>query len=173
LWVVFWGRVRAFLAESAQPLSGPQFQFLGARSIIASMSSGLGSALVAALAFLFVLFLMRALLRNQWAAAVAFVVLLSGLSAARNQHALFVFAMLLLLNGVTVFLLIRLGLLALVACFVFQLCLLENFPLTTQGSSWYAGISLAGILLMAALAFYAFYISLGGRPVFGSAMFEE
>ena len=78
----------------------------------------------------------------------------------------------LILNGLSVFLLIRLGLLALVATFVFGFCS-GNFPLTTQGSAWYAGISLAGILLMAAIAFYAFYTSLGGRPVFGGAVLED
>jgi len=51
--------------------------------------------------------------------------------------------------------------------------ILQNFPLTTQGSVWYAGISLAGILIMAAITLYAFYTSLGGRPVFGGAVLEE
>jgi hypothetical protein len=51
--------------------------------------------------------------------------------------------------------------------------ILIAFPLTTEGSAWYAGISLAGILLMAALALYGFYTSLGGRPVFGRAVLEE
>ena len=36
------------------------------------------------------------------------------------------------------------------------------YPLTMQWSAWYAGISLTGILFMAALAFYGFYTSLGG-----------
>jgi hypothetical protein len=40
-------------------------------------------------------------------------------------------------------------------------------------SIWYAGLSLAGILLIAAMAFYGFYTSLGGRPVFGSPVLEE
>jgi hypothetical protein len=44
----------------------------------------------------------------------------------------------------------RFGLLTVVTNFVFW-SVLENFPLTTQGSSWYAGISLTGILLMAAI----------------------
>jgi len=38
---------------------------------------------------------------------------------------------------------------------------------------WYAGISLTGILLIAATTFYGFYTSLGGRPVFGGAVLEE
>ena len=54
-----------------------------------------------------------------------------------------------------------------------QCNLLEGYPLTTQGSAWYAGISLTAVLLMAAIALYCFYTSLGGRPVFGGAMLEE
>ena len=59
------------------------------------------------------------------------------------------------------------------AAFAFQNCFLLNFPLTTQGSAWYAGMSVAGIVLMAAVVLYAFYTSLGGRPVFGGAVLEE
>jgi len=166
--------VPSWLGDSPpQPQSGPLLQFLGARTIIAGISGKLIVSLFAALAFLFVLFFFRALLRKEWAAAAAVVLLLSGLAAARSQYPAITFGSNLILNGLAVFLIIRIGLLAEAAAFVFQFCLLENFPLTTQGSVWYAGISLAGILLMAAVAFYAFYISLGGRPIFGSAVFEE
>jgi hypothetical protein len=54
-----------------------------------------------------------------------------------------------------------------------------NFPKsvynlrTLAESSRYAGISMAGILLMAGMALYGFYTSLGSRPVFGGAVFEE
>jgi len=67
---------------------------------------------------------------------------------------------------------IRFGLLALVTNFVVWSSL-AGFPLTFQGSAWYAGIGLTGFLLIAAIAFYAFYTSLGGRPVFGGAVLEE
>jgi serine/threonine-protein kinase len=157
----------------SQPMTGPQLQFLGVRTILASISSNLGTSLFAALAFLFVLFLVRVLLRKGWAAAVAFVLFLSVTFAAGNQYALLAFVANLILNGAAVFLIIRLGLLAQAAAFIFEICLLENFPLTTQGSAWYAGISLAGILLMAVVAFYGFYTSLGGRPVFRGAVLEE
>ena len=66
----------------------------------------------------------------------------------------------------------RFGLLALVANLVVE-SILNNFPLTFQGSAWYSGISVTGILLMAAMAFYGFYTSLGGRPAFGGAVLEE
>jgi hypothetical protein len=154
----------------AQPQSGPQLQFLGARSISAAISGRLIVALFVSFAFLFALCLLRVLLRKQWLAAAVFVLFISIFAAGLSQNAALTYVVNLILNGLSVFLIIRLGLLALATAFVFQLCLLENFPLTTQGSVWYAGMSLAGILLMAALVAYAFYISLGGGPVFGSAV---
>jgi hypothetical protein len=157
-----------------QPYSGPEWQFLGARTIIASISNKVILELFISLALLFALVLLRALLRKEWAAAVACVLLFTVFYAAGN-HALFVPVVLvtwLITTALTVFLLIRLGLLAVVASGVFN-DFLGSFPVTTQGSAWYAGISLAGILLMAAIALYAFYTSLGDRPVFGGAVLEE
>jgi len=78
----------------------------------------------------------------------------------------------LILFTLTVFLLIRFGVLALVAANIFNV-FLGSFPLTMQMSAWYADISLAGILLMAAIAFYAFHTSLGGRSPFGASELEE
>ncbi len=157
-----------------QPYSGPQWQFLGARTIIASMSTKVILEIFISLALLFALVLLRALLRNERAAAVACVLLFTIFYAAGN-HALLVpvvFVTWLITTALTVFLLIRFGLLAVVAAGVFN-DLLGSFPLTTQGSAWYAGISLAGILLMAAMAFYGFAASLGGRPIFGGAVLDE
>jgi serine/threonine-protein kinase len=155
-----------------QPQLGPQWQFLGARTIIANISKNLRFSLFIALAFLFVLFLFRVLLRKEWAAAVAFVLLFTVFGAAPSQFDPTAVVGALIFSSLAVFLLRRLGLLALVVAFVF-VGLLSDCPLTTQGSAWYAGVSLAGILLMAAMAFYAFYTSLGGRPVFGGVAFEE
>ena len=126
------------------------------------------------LLFLFFLFLLRALLRKQWAAAIVYVVVTAIFYTTGNQadYAPVVLVSGLITNALTVFLLIRFGLLAVVAAGVFN-DILGSFPLTTQMSSWYAGMSLTGILLMAAIAFYGFYTSLGGRPVFGGAALEE
>jgi predicted Ser/Thr protein kinase len=153
------------------PRGGPQWQFLGARMIIANLSGILMAGLFVWLGLLFVLVLLRALLHKEWAAGVAFVLLFGVASPpGQNDPAALVAGMVFL--SLAVFLLIRFGLLAVVASGV-MLRLLTTFPLTTQGSAWYAGISLAGILLMAALTFYGFYTSLGGRPVFGGAVLEE
>ena len=110
-------------------------------------------------------------MRKEWAAATAWTFFLT-VFLLLGEHDFFVWVEVPIVLGVTVFLLRRLGLLWLVVTFVFG-SLPPGFPLTTQSSAWYAGISLAGILLMAAMAFYGFYTSLGGRPVFGGAVLEE
>jgi Protein kinase domain len=160
-----------------QPLSSADWLFpAGARATIAFFSNNLVyGALLFPLAALFVLFLFRALLRKEWAASLAWVLLNSVLfvvGRVGREYVPLALVEALILNVVTVFLLRRLGLLWLVVGSGF-FGILSFFPLTTQGSAWYAGISLAGILLMAAIAFYGFYTSLGGRPVFGGAAFEE
>jgi hypothetical protein len=155
-----------------QPYSGPQWQFLGARTMISDLSFNLGPVLLVPLAILFVLFLLRALLRKEWVAAAAFVLLFTVMFAAGNQFDPVVLVTSLVFWVLAVFLLIRFGLLAFAVQGLFDI-LLEGYPLTTQGSAWYAGISLAAILLMAAMALYGFYTSLGGRPVFGGAVLEE
>ena len=153
-------------------MTGPVWQFLGARPIIADISNTLVGSVFIALGCLFVLFLFRTLLRKEWAAGIAFVLFFLVFVAVGSESVLVVLVRNLILNGLTVFLLRRLGLLWLVVT-IFLVGLLSRFPLTRETSSWYAGISLAGILLMAAMALYGFYTSLGGRPVFGGAVLEE
>jgi serine/threonine-protein kinase len=155
------------------PYPGPQWQFTGSRAIIADISNSLILSLFASLGLLFFLFLLRALLRKEWAAALVCVLLFTTLRPpSASQYAPVVLVTGLITTGLQVFLLIRFGLLAVMASSVFNF-ILGGFPLTTQGSAWYAGISLAGILLMAAMAFYGFHTSLGDRPVFGGAVLEE
>jgi hypothetical protein len=156
-----------------QPTPGPDWQFLGARTVIADISIILIGAPIFWLSALFVLVLFRALLRNEWVAGAAFVLLYGVFSATQQSHfTLFPLAGDLVFLGLAVFCLIRFGLLTLVTNYIFY-GVMKNFPLTLQGSAWYSGISLAGILLMAAIAFYAFYTSLGGRPAFGSVVLEN
>jgi hypothetical protein len=112
------------------------------------------------------------LLRNEWAAGVALVLLVTASTAAGSRFDPVAIVGVLIFSSLAVFVMLRFGLLALVAnVVVFNI--LQNFPLTTEWSAWYSGIGLAGILLVAALALYGFYTSLGGRPAFGGAVLEE
>jgi len=160
----------SFLGYPApQASAGPQqWVFLGARTIVADVAQELMLAPFFWFALLFVLFVLRVLLRKQWAAAVAWVLLFTVLASGDPGG----WVSALIFSILAVFVMIRFGLLALVANHV-VFSILQHFPLTTEFSAWYAGIGLTGILLIVSLAFYGFYVSLGGRPVFGGAILEE
>jgi serine/threonine-protein kinase len=154
-----------------QPRAGSLWPFFGPRTIIGELATAVLFAPFFWLAILFVLVLLRALLRKTKLAAVGFVLLIAVLiGGSQGDPALVVAGLVFLAWGM--FLLIRFGLLAGLANTVIY-HIVATFPLTTQGSAWYWGISLTGILLIAALTLYGFYTSLGGRPIFGSAALEE
>ena len=157
----------------AQPYSGPESQLLGARTMVAYISSDLIVAPVFWIAALFVLVLLRVLLRKDWAAVIVWVLLYTVFRPpTADLFGPVIFVTGLMNMSLTAWLLIRFGLLAAVAAEIMN-NILGSFPFTTQGSAWYSSMSLAGILLTAVIACYGFYTSLGGRAVLGSAVLEE
>ena len=67
--------------------------------------------------------------------------------------------------------LVRVGLVAAAAFFFILLTLGTSPPLILD--RWYAGRAMIALLLPLTLLFWGFYVSLGGQPVFGSALKEE
>ncbi len=112
---------------------------------------------------------LRALLRKEWAASLVWVLFLTVLLSVGTDSVPIALVQNLIVQGVTVFLLRRLSLLWRWLQFVF-VHLPTIFPLTTQMSSWYAGLSLAGILLMVVIVLFAFFASPG--PPAGSVLEE-
>ena len=51
--------------------------------------------------------------------------------------------------------------------------MLEDAPLTLDWSVGYAGRSFAVLGLFASLLIFAFYTSLGGKPLFGKPVLED
>ena len=66
----------------------------------------------------------------------------------------------------------RIGLLATVTMFYFWLLLYLVAP-SFDFSSWYASFSMPALLFLAAVALYAFRISIGSQPIFGAASLED
>jgi hypothetical protein len=142
---------------------------LGARTIVADLAQELMWAPFVWFALLFILFVLRVLLRKQWAAATAWVLLLFTVLASGDRGG---WVSALIFSMLAVFVMIRFGLHALVVNHV-VFSILQHFPLTTQGSARYEGIGLTGILLIGAIGLYGFYTSLGGRADFGRTILEE
>ena len=154
------------------PLAGPLRAFLGARAVVALAPWSVAGPIFMALAMLFILFLLRVLLRSEWAAVVLLVLILTAGDALGSDSPLLIGIVNAVAYGATVFVLARFGLLAVVVGFV-SASMLSWFPITTDLSAWYSGIGLAGVLLLLGLTVYGFHTSLGGQPLFGGASLTD
>ena len=119
--------------------------------------------------FFFMIFLLRAVLRNQWAAGGAFALIFAGLSLADADHPWFSFAVsFLVLCGFAV-LVLRWGLLSLCVATLFNDVMYNN-P-AAPSSAWYFGESMFLLGVLVAIAFWAFHTSLGGRKLWREDFF--
>ncbi len=144
---------------------------LSARASLAAVSATPIWSLFWSVGALFILFLLRVLLRRQWIAAVVFVLMMSAIFGLSSDSP-FTWINNLLEWGIMYFVLVRFGLLALIGTFLAYF-LLIMFPITPQLSAWYAGTGIAGAILILAFAAYAFHTSLGGRPMFQTKLLED
>jgi hypothetical protein len=154
--------------------SGPNqmHNFLsGASTLFSSVLGAMITSILISLILSFILFLLRILLRNTWAATIVFLLIATCLNALSGAPLIQIIISSLIL-GTMWFLLLRFGLLALAAGYLFNQ-LLNSFPITMKLSAWYSGIGLAGLALLLAFALYAFHSSLGGQPLFGRASLED
>ncbi len=128
------------------------------------------SAVLFGMVFLFVLTLLRMLVRNPWVAAAIWCALLSAPQAGDDPLAGWIggFVRALLMLAV----LLRGGLLALVTALYVMFGLME-VPATLNVTSWYAAYSFPVAAVVVALAAYGFHTSLAGKPLFGRALLDD
>jgi serine/threonine-protein kinase len=112
---------------------------------------------------LFLLFLLQTLLRRDWLAASVLTLALS-IFALQSSTPWVEAPVLILYQGLGVFLLLRFGLLALIiSAYVDNI--FDAFPMTLQTSAWYSGLGFVGLFIVLAITAYGFRISLGSRPM--------
>jgi hypothetical protein len=145
--------------------------FSGSRWIFANILQTIVLSTLLGLAIVFTFLLLRVLLRSTWTAAIVSVLFPSVLLALKTQEQIAAFLVIALVIGSSLFVLLRFGILALIA-FLFSLQIASTFPVA-QLSGWYSGIGLTGLALLVALALYGFHTSLGSQPLFGRASLED
>ena len=128
-----------------------------------------GSALFVVLLYLFLMFVLRALLRKTWLYTGVFILLAAGLESAGTSRPWVDVPLRLAVVAIMTFVLLRLGLLATIVAYAVPQILL-NLPITLDSSSWYFGLSMIPIVLVAAVAIYGFRISLAGRKILRSEL---
>jgi serine/threonine-protein kinase len=127
----------------------------------------------AAILLSFLLLLLLVVLRKKWLAIAAlwlFIVLLN-IGSANSRQWIFWLDLLLTATFITLAA-ARFGLLALYSCFLFaSLCF--GFPLTSDFSSWYAGSTFLGLVVIMGMAIYGFQTSLAGQKIFEAKFLKD
>ncbi|MFN2384969.1 MAG: hypothetical protein ABR576_01545 [Thermoanaerobaculia bacterium] len=142
---------------------------MGTRYVISDLVSFPAGSLLFGIGVTLLFILLRRLLRREWLAAAVIIALIAAPSFADAGWIGLAYA---ILNGVAyILILIRLGLLAVVAMSVFD-DILRNM-LTTDPSLWYFSSSLFLILLVLGVAVFAFRTALAGKPAFGALKLAE
>jgi serine/threonine-protein kinase len=129
-------------------------------------------ALTLALSWLTVLLFARIVLRRDSVAAIAATILVLPLTTVPGPYPLLETLLGALIAALSVFVLFRFGLLALVVQ-IFVAIVLIRLPITLDASEWYVGRSLFVLLYLSAVMIFGFYTSLGRRPLFARRLVED
>jgi hypothetical protein len=135
---------------------------MGPGSFISSLTGSLAVSAAASLLYLSLVFLFK--VNRMVGAMLALVpVIVAALTSQSGVWFLGAAASALAI-GIAAFLLVRFGLVSMMAAF-FANAVLNRYPITFQSSAWYASYGYAALLVLAAIAFYGFRTSLAGRRV--------
>jgi predicted Ser/Thr protein kinase len=144
---------------------------LGPRSTISAWLALVPHGVRDALMFFLLLFLLRALLRNQWLAGAAFALMFAALNFAGTSHPV--------INGITSFLvlslfavvMLRWGLLAM-AVGIFVSGAVGRAPLTMHPSAWYFTSAVFMTASVVAISAWAFHTAIAGQRLWKNNLFE-
>jgi hypothetical protein len=138
---------------------------IGTKQVINSFGAQIINAYLVPAGILLLLLLFSFVLRREWLAVGLLVVITTLIGGLQGENPAIDWPMSVLSAAVTFFLLLRFGLLAIVAMQFFIFTFLF-YPVTTDFSAWYAGSTVFALAVAVALTAYAFYISLGGQKLF-------
>jgi hypothetical protein len=137
---------------------------LGLRSSVGVVLQEALYAIRNVLMYFFILFILRMLLRNQWAAVIAFTAFFTVLNALGNERVWLGGLIGLLYFGTAAFVIVRFGGLLAFVVGQFVSSLLFDVVPTLDSSAWYFGNNVFVIAVVVALTGWAFYIATGRRP---------
>jgi len=144
---------------------------MGSREGFAYWLEALISDGLASLAFFFLLFLLRVVLRKTWLAAVVFVAIPTALASLSSSEHLLTAMTIAIFWSTLALALIRFGLVVTIVGF-FVSDAFQVIPYTLDFSTWYASRAFVVILSVIALAAWGFYTSLGGQRLLKGELFE-
>jgi serine/threonine-protein kinase len=162
--LVFQIRYVVMIHMGAAPMLFADQYLLGGRQALGIWLFQIPTSIIGTLQFFFLLLGLKVLLRKDWLAAGAFVVIFTALRSLGSPYIKVEVPALMLVYAIAVLIVYRFGLVPL-AVAIFTIDMLANVPFTADLSAWYMGTTLLALLSVVALAGWGFYHSLGGEPV--------
>jgi len=135
----------------------------GALAAFAEMLDDAGASVGQSMLLLLMLVLLRLLLRSPWGAIGVFFAVGVGLPALGSPHPLLDIAVQIVVMGLTLFVVLRVGLLALMSMWFVESA--ARLVVTLDPSSWVWGSSVVYLVAAVVVAAYAAVVALGGRAL--------
>lgn len=172
-WVlIFLGYIAYQVHAGSDPQSGSSEYLLGVRHVIGTWLTRIpNDGVQATLLFFFLIFLFRLVLRNEWLAAGAFVVLFAGMQSLRNEIFWVSFLAFGLVYSLSAIALVRFGLISLSAALMVTDFIL-GVPITANPSHWFFGATIFVFATIATLGAWAFHTSLAGQQLWKEELFD-
>ena len=135
---------------------------LGAFYAVSEVGDSLMGALFVGLIYLFVLFVIRRIIRNDWLAPIAAGILTAVPLNLATGSPMVVAVVSVVLTAARILLLARVGLVPFIAS-LFVSFVLPAYPFTLQMNTWYATVGLGGVLVVSTLAIASMRVAMAGN----------
>jgi hypothetical protein len=162
--------VRLANRRGGEPVTAATDLLSGTRSALGLLFTNAPYAVRNALMFFFLLFLFRVVLRNQWLAASAWVLIFGSVNALNNSDLLFALPTNILIYALWAFFVLRWGLLTLTVGH-FVTYILSSSPVAWHPSAWYFGNVVLTLAVVVAIAAWGFRASIAGRSLWRQDLF--
>jgi predicted Ser/Thr protein kinase len=159
------------LGSSLTPHTRSTNVLSGFRSTLAIGLQSLPRAIRGTLMIVLILFLLRALLRNQWVAGAAFAVVFAMQEVLVDSHPVIDGAESFVVYALIAFVAWRFGLLA-VGVWLFSNNLIDSVQATLHSGAWYLGENLFLLACVLGLAAWGCYTSMAGQKLWKTSLLE-
>jgi hypothetical protein len=165
IWIlIFQIRYIPMMRMGAAPTLGSTNALMGGREALGAWLYQWPQSIQTTLAFFFLLFGLKVLLRKEWIAGIALVAIFALPRGLSSTFMAVEIPAQILVYAIAVVIVLRFGFVPLV-CAVFTINLMANVPFSADLSAWYMPMSIAALLSVVVLAGWGFYHSLGGEPI--------
>ena len=156
-------------AELLRPVVFEFQNLLGTNFFIGGLMRTFYKSIAVSMVFGCLFFFLKMILRSQ-RIAIAVVIIFFPFIAGGVKNITSV-PSLIIMTALLLFVLIRFGLVA-VWFWMFTTGLFTEFPITLE-ATWHAETGYSALAIFAAIVLYAFYTSLGDRPLFGTPRLDD